>query len=82
MSERKKIDHKYCKGVMVMSKYDTEADAERAVADVERYLRCLSECSLYEIIQELAPYRAECAKKSESEYKDKVRRLASASEGN
>ncbi len=49
-------------GNVVFHGYDTEKDVKKAVADVDRVLRLLSELSVLDIIKTLEPYRREFAK--------------------
>lgn len=62
------------KGAFVIHGYDTEKDEKKAKKDIERFLMVLSEMSLYEMIQFLAPYRAQAAKTMQEEYNELVAR--------
>lgn len=57
-------------GRFVMRDYDTDNDLRRAKADIERFLICLSQGSLYDIMRFLAPYRQKAGRESQAEYDD------------
>lgn len=59
-------------GNLVLSGYDTEKDLKKASKDIERVFAILSDMPLYKVMQLLAPYRVENAKKSQKEYNDMV----------
>lgn len=58
------------KGNFVLGGYDTDSDLKHAKRDVERMLYVLSDMSVYEILRELAPYRAKGAKYWEDEFNE------------